>query len=139
MTTIRSAFLTVARRWAIIIVVRSLEREAPWSQRDLPITLYDMLDKTANKMPDANAVSFQLMSGPNSKAETLSWSQLRAQVIQAANLFSRLGIGESDVVAFVLPNSMETVVALLGGAVAGIVSPINPLLCLLYTSDAADE
>jgi fatty-acyl-CoA synthase/long-chain acyl-CoA synthetase len=108
--------------------VRAIEREAPWSQRDLPITLYDMLDKTANKMPDANAVSFQLMSGPNSKAETVSWSQLRAQVIQAANLFSRLGIGESDVVAFVLPNSMETVVALLGGAVAGIVSPINPLL-----------
>ena len=108
--------------------VRAIEREAPWSQRDLPITLYDMLDKTANKMPDANAVSFQLMSGPNNKAETLSWSQLRAQVIQAANLFSRLGIGESDVVAFVLPNSMETVVALLGGAVAGIVSPINPLL-----------
>ena len=26
--------------------VRAIEREAPWSQRDLPITLYDMLDKT---------------------------------------------------------------------------------------------
>jgi fatty-acyl-CoA synthase/long-chain acyl-CoA synthetase len=32
------------------------------------------------------------------------------------------------VVAYVLPNSNETVLTLLGGAVAGIVNPINPLL-----------
>ena len=100
--------------------VRAIEQETPWSERDLPATVYDLLDKTASKMPDANAVSFQLMSGANSKAETLSWSQLRAQVTQAANLFSRLGIGENDVVAFVLLNSIEHLVALLGGAVAGI-------------------
>ena len=36
--------------------------------------------------------------------------------------------GEKDVVAFVLPNTMETAVTLLAGAVAGIVNPINPLL-----------
>ena len=108
--------------------VQEIEQAGPWSTRDLPQTLYDMLGKTASEMPGANAISFQLMSGAASKAETLNWSQLQAQVTQAANLFSRLGIGETDVVAFVLPNSLETVVALLGGAVAGIVSPINPLL-----------
>ena len=37
-------------------------------------------------------------------------------------------MGEKDVVAFILPNAMETAVTLLGGAVAGIVNPINPLL-----------
>ncbi len=47
---------------------------------------------------------------------------------QAANLFRSLGIGETDVVAYVLPNCNETVVTLLGGMVAGIVNPINPLL-----------
>jgi len=31
-------------------------------------------------------------------------------------------------VAYILPNTMETAVTLLGGAVAGIVNPINPLL-----------
>ena len=108
--------------------VQEIEQAGPWSTRDLPQTLYDMLGRTASEMPGANAISFQLMSAADSKAETLNWSQLQAQVTQAANLFSRLGIGETDVVAFVLPNSLETVVALLGGAVAGIVSPINPLL-----------
>jgi len=49
-------------------------------------------------------------------------------VTRAANLFRSLGIGEKDVVAFILPNTLETAVTLLAGAVAGIVNPINPLL-----------
>ena len=39
-----------------------------------------------------------------------------------------MGVGPKDVVAYILPNCTETVIALLGGAVAGIVAPINPLL-----------
>ena len=35
--------------------VRAIEQETPWSERDLPATVYDMLDKIASKMPDANA------------------------------------------------------------------------------------
>ena len=34
-------------------------------------------------------------------------------------------IREVDAVAYVLPNTMETAVTLLGGAVAGIVNPVN--------------
>ena len=37
-------------------------------------------------------------------------------------------MGPTDVVAYVLPNCNETVITLLGGAVAGIANPINPLL-----------
>ena len=47
---------------------------------------------------------------------------------QAANLFRSLGIGETDVVAYMLPNSNETAITLMGGCTAGIVNPINPLL-----------
>ncbi|MEM1315515.1 MAG: acyl-CoA synthetase, partial [Pseudomonadota bacterium] len=50
------------------------------------------------------------------------------QSARAANLFRRLGVGEGDVVAYLLPNANETAIALIGGATAGIVSPINPLL-----------
>ena len=49
-------------------------------------------------------------------------------VTQAANLFRDLGVGEKDVVAYILPNAMETVVTLIGASVAGIANPINPLL-----------
>ncbi|MEM9579497.1 MAG: acyl-CoA synthetase, partial [Pseudomonadota bacterium] len=60
--------------------------------------------------------------------ETLNWSELHAKTTQTANLFRKLGVGEQDVVAYVMPNANETTLALLGGMVAGIVNPINPLL-----------
>jgi len=105
-----------------------IENEMPWAERDLPRTLYGLLSRTAAAFPDRPAVSYQLLSGPKDKAETLSWGALRDKVAQAANLFRSLGIGETDVVAYVLPNANETIHTLLGGAVAGIVNPINPLL-----------
>jgi acyl-CoA synthetase (AMP-forming)/AMP-acid ligase II len=59
---------------------------------------------------------------------TLTWRELHARATQAANLFRSLGIGPDDVVAYLLPNANETVVAFLGGHTAGRVNPINPLL-----------
>lgn len=105
-----------------------IENEMPWEDRDVPVTLHQLLSRTAGKFPNHNAMSYQLLSGPQDKAETLSWSQLLSKVNQAANLFRSLGVGEKDVVAYVLPNSNETLITLLGGAIAGIANPINPLL-----------
>ena len=106
----------------------AIETEMPWSERDIAKTLWQQLTRTAAEFPQRPAVSYQLLSGPADKAETVSWAQLRDRTAQAANLFRSLGVGEKDVVAYVLPNCNETVYALLGGAVAGIVNPINPLL-----------
>ena len=106
----------------------ALENEMPYEARNLPVTLFGQLSETAARFPDHNAVSYQIFSGPSDKAETLTWQQLLEKTCQTANLLRGLGIGEKDVVAYVLPNCNETVMTLLGGAVAGIVNPINPLL-----------
>ena len=106
----------------------AIENEMPWDERDVPRTLYQMLTRTRDAHGDNNAVSFQLLSGADDKAETLTWAELHARTCQAANLFRSLGVGEDDVVACILPNSNETVLTILGGAVAGIINPINPLL-----------
>ena len=106
----------------------AIENEMPWENRDVPVTLHQLLARTAARVPDNDAVSYQIFSGPDDKAETLSWSQLLDKTCQAANLLRDLGIGEKDVVAYILPNCHETILALLGGAIAGIVNPINPLL-----------
>ncbi|UWR01724.1 acyl-CoA synthetase [Ruegeria conchae] len=105
-----------------------MEQEMPWEDRDVPVTFHQLLSRTAGRFPNHKAISFQLLSGPTDKAETLTWSELLGKVNQAANLFRSLGIGEKDVVAYVLPNCNETLVTMMGGAVAGIVNPINPLL-----------
>ena len=108
--------------------LKKIEQEMAWEERELPTTIYEFLTNTKNRFPDRPAASYQLMSGPTDKAETLTWSQLHSKVTQAANLFRDLGVGEKDTVAYILPNANETLVTLLGGMVAGIVNPINPLL-----------
>jgi fatty-acyl-CoA synthase len=90
--------------------------------------MYRFLTDTRDRHGHKAAITFQLFSDPAARAETLTWAQFHGRVTQAANLFRALGVGESDVVAFVLPNCMETAVTLIAGAVAGIVNPINPLL-----------
>ncbi|TMV90313.1 acyl-CoA synthetase [Thioclava sp. BHET1] len=114
-------FATVADRDAV-------EAEKPWEARKRPVTLYGFLSEVAKTHGSRPALSFQILSGPTDKAETLSWQQLHAQVTQCANLLRHLGIGPKDTVAYMLPNALETAVVLLGGATAGIVNPINPLL-----------
>ncbi|MGY3437557.1 MULTISPECIES: acyl-CoA synthetase [unclassified Marinovum] len=106
----------------------AIENEMPWENRDLPVTIYGFLDRVKTRFPNRPAISYQLMSGAKDPAQTITWSELHAKVCQAANLFRSLGIKEDDVVAFVLPNCLETSYALFGGMVAGIVNPINPLL-----------
>lgn len=108
--------------------VRAMEQECSWEQRDLPKTMYQFLTKTTKAHGDCKALSFQITSSPQDKGETLDWRELHGKVTQAANLFRGLGVGEGDVVAYLLPNANETVFTLLGGMVAGIVNPINPLL-----------
>ena len=106
----------------------AIQNEMPWDKRDLPGTLHKLLSRTAQNFPNHNAFSYQIFSGPTDKAETMTWSQTLAKVNQTANLFRSLGIGENDVVAYVLPNCNETLLTFLGGSIAGIVNPINPLL-----------
>ena len=106
----------------------AIEAEMAWTDRRLPATVHQALTQTAARLPDGNAVSFQLLSDPKSRAETLSWSELLTETNRTANLFRSLGVGDEDVIAYLLPNSNETVLTLLGGLTAGIVNPINPLL-----------
>jgi len=106
----------------------AVEAECAYADRRLPVTMYQFLTSTRDRFPDRPAISFQLLSGPKDKAETLTWAALHARVTQMANLFRSLGVGEGDVIAYLLPNATETAVALLAGAVAGRVNPINPLL-----------
>jgi len=116
-----SRFATIADRDAI-------EAACAWADRDLPPSVWGLLDRTATRHPDRPAVSFQLFATPGAPARTLTWAQLRDRVGRVANLVRSLGIDQDDTIAFVLPNALDTAVVLLAGMTAGRVSPINPLL-----------
>ena len=108
--------------------LRAIENEMTWEERGMPATMYQFLTATKDSHGSRPAVSYQIFSGPTDHAETLTWNDLHGKTTQAANLFRSLGVEEGDTVAYLLPNANETVVTLLGGSVAGIVNPINPLL-----------
>lgn len=106
-----------------------------WGLKDAPLkdqwtakTTYEELAARAQERPDSAAISFQMFAGEKDKSQTLTWEQFRAQVAQCANGLRKLGIGEKDVVAYLLPNCLEVVIVNQAGATAGIVNPINPIL-----------
>jgi fatty-acyl-CoA synthase/long-chain acyl-CoA synthetase len=105
-----------------------IDGEMAYEDRDTGKTIYERLTRTTEAFGARPAFSYQITSGPADKAETLTWNDIHAQVTQAANMFRALGVTETDVIAYVLPNANETAVTFLGGMVAGIVNPINPLL-----------
>ncbi|MCB5410216.1 acyl-CoA synthetase [Pseudogemmobacter faecipullorum] len=113
---------------ATLADLKAIEAQSAWADRDVAKTIYEALSRARSAHGTRPAISYQLLSAPDAPKVTRSWGELHSDVTRAANLFRSLGIGPGDVVAYVLPNTMETAVTLLGGMVAGIVNPINPLL-----------
>ena len=93
--------------------IKAIEAEMPWADRGQARSMYEFLTRARDAHGTRPAISFQLLSSPGTKSETLTWADLHGQVTQAANLFRSLGVGEKDVVAYILPNAPETAITLL--------------------------
>lgn len=102
--------------------------EIPLAERGLPSSTYEMLSKGMTASPHSPALSFFLQAKDYKTPFTWTHRQLFADITRTANALRRLGIGRSDVVAFVLPNLPETHFVIWGGEAAGIAFAINPLL-----------
>ena len=116
------------KNYATISDKKKIEDEKPLDERLAAKSIYGQLSKTAEKYGAKDALSFQLKSGVNDPAETLSWDKLREEVTKTSNALRSLGIKESDVVAYVLPNCTEAIVSFLSCSTVGVVCPISPLL-----------
>ncbi|MGI8706552.1 MAG: acyl-CoA synthetase [Sphingomicrobium sp.] len=90
--------------------------------------VHDMLRASAVRDPNAPALLWLPNGRADDEAETISYGQLLAQVIRSANLFHELGVCEGASVSILLPNLPETHFVIWGGSLAGVASPINPLL-----------
>ncbi len=112
-----------------------MKNAALWNLKDEPLekqwsskNTYEEIVARAEETPNKPAITFQIKSGEKDKAETLNWEQMRARVAQCANALHAMGIGENDVVAYVMPNCNEAVIINQGAMTAGIVNPVNPLI-----------
>ena len=108
--------------------LKAIEAEMPWADRGQARSMYEYLTRAKASHGSRPAVSYQLLSGPETKKVTMTWAELHGEVTRAANLFRSLGVGEKDVVAFVMPNALETAVTLLGWRRGGDRESDQPLL-----------
>ena len=83
--------MTKHSRFGSIADRDAVEQQMPYEARDNARTIYEFLSRTAERVPDRPAVSFQLLSGPNDHATTLSWRDLLARVTETANLLRAAG------------------------------------------------
>ncbi len=102
----------------------------PWTKNydegvppDVDVTympLYSVLDRTVAGSPDADALIFF--------GRRIKYRELGDASDRFAAFLRRLGLGKGDVVALLLPNSPQFVIAYYGALKAGcILTPMNPL------------
>ena len=111
-------------QWASLEDTRALEEECTWAERDVPVTLYELLTRTKNNFGSRPAVSYQLTSGPKDKAETLSWNELH-QKPRKRRICSVPGRGAKRCRGLYPTKCHRNGSVRFGGVVAGIVNPIN--------------
>ncbi|WP_374978849.1 acyl-CoA synthetase [Pseudomonas solani] len=97
-------------------------------QRGMPDSTYALIRQSAQRTPDAIAMTFLMQGSADEAPWQLSYAELLAQVTRTANAFHRLGLRPGKAVSFLLPNLPHTHFTLWGGEAAGIVNAINPLL-----------
>lgn len=112
---------------ATLADIEALERR-PFATYRPETSVLALLAATADRYPDKLAMRF--LATPSSDAPTrdITYRDFKHRIIQAANLFHRLGVGEGDAVSMLLPILPETFFAMFGAQAAGIANPINFLL-----------
>src|ERR1700751_2696289 len=107
--------------------VRTFE-QTPYAERIAAQSTYDASRLGVSKNPDAPAIQFLANADPADTPLVISHRDFVSRVTQAANMFHALGVGDNDVVSFMLPLLPEAFIALFGAEAAGIANPVNPLL-----------
>lgn len=107
--------------------VRRLEA-VPLAEQLTVRSTYEILRNSAAAFGDKTAITFLPSADPAQAPRRWSYRELLRDVNRTANLLHSLGVGPRDAVAVMLPGCYEYHLLLWGGAAAGIVQPLNPLL-----------
>lgn len=100
----------------------------PLSARHWPTSTFDLLRRGAERWPDQPALT--IIEDPRAfqASRSVTFEELLRGVTSMANLLGELGVGPTEVTAYLLPNLLETHIALWGAEAAGIAFPLSPLL-----------
>jgi fatty-acyl-CoA synthase len=113
--------------------VEAIERFQP--EDLLPgVTIFDCLRAAARLNPERPAMIALATADLATPPRILSYAELMASLVRAANLFHYLGEGRSPSVAIILPMVPEGLIAAFAAATCGLATPINPFLELHHVA-----
>ncbi len=112
---------------ATLADVEALERR-PLAHYRPETDVFALLSQVADKHPDRLAFRYLATPAVDAPTRDISYGEFKRRIVQAANLFHRLGVGSGDAVSMLLPILPETYFALFGAQAAGLANPINFLL-----------
>jgi len=115
--------------------IKEYTESGPWGET----TLFELFENNAARAPDKAA----LLDPPNKQdvldgaPRRLTYAELAHAVDNLGRAFQSLGLVKDDVVAFLLPNTVEQVIVMLAALKHGLVVSPLPLLWREYELDAA--
>ncbi len=107
--------------------IERMER-VPFEMRARPLSSFGLIRRGAMLDRAKTALHVLRNGDPAQAIGRVSYADLLANIIRAANLFRSLGVGEDDAVMLMLPNLAETHYALWGAQAAGIGFSVNWML-----------
>lgn len=107
--------------------IKELEK-VPLEDRVGSWDCFELIARGASLDPDKIALSYLTEADPAATPQTFTYRDLLARFHQAANLFHAAGIGPTDCVLTLLPNTPQLYFAQIGGMGAGIIGNVNWML-----------
>lgn len=101
---------------------------ADWNSQCAARSTYDLFRANAEKFRSKTAITYLPKGDGTEDGVRITYDELFARITQTANVFHALGVGQDDVISYILPNFPETYEVIWGGQAAGIINAINPFL-----------
>jgi len=123
-TTAPSSMAGRLRSAADLVAIEAV----PWQERIPATDTYTLLRDACRRNDQRTALRLLLGGTPDAAVRSISYADLLDGVHRTANVLHGLGVRPNVPVAILLPNLIETHLALWGSQAAGIATPINPML-----------
>ncbi|WP_266181421.1 acyl-CoA synthetase [Dyella humicola] len=124
-----------------IATLADIERfeRTPWRARVPATTTYDLLREACEHYAGRVAIRLLLAGSAEAPTRDLTYRALLQGVHQAANALHACVTSPMAAVTLLLPNLIESHLALWGAQAAAIASPINPMLDATYIARICEE
>ncbi len=111
----------------------------PWRERLPATTTYGLLKRACENYAERVALRLLVAADADASTRDLTYRSLLAGVHQTANALHNCGVSSTAAVTLLLPNLIESHLALWGAQAVAIASPVNPMLDAGYVAGICEE